>query len=173
MQLVELVDENGRHQGSLEKIAAHEAPGRLHRAFSVFLVDDFGRILLQKRAATKYHWPNTWSNSCCGHPSRAETVVEDAVRRVYEELRIQADSARQVGLVSYRFEDHQTGLVEHEYNHVIVAHYTQPAEWNPDEVAAIQAVEPSELAAWLEDKNVTGWFWDVFRVFADHISHQK
>ncbi|MDH6236381.1 isopentenyl-diphosphate Delta-isomerase [Cryobacterium sp. CG_9.6] len=170
MQVVELVDEHGRHEGSLEKIAAHTAPGHLHRAFSVFLVDDQGRILLQQRAAVKYHWPNTWSNSCCGHPVSAETVVEDAVRRVYEELCIRVTSARQLGLVTYRFEDEKTGLVEHEYNHVIVARYTRTADWNPDEVANVEAVAPSDLSSWFADRDVTGWFWDVYRVFADNYS---
>ncbi len=170
MQLVELVDEQGRHVGSLEKIAAHLAPGHLHRAFSVFLVDNEGRILLQKRAATKYHWPNMWSNSCCGHPKSAETVVQDAVVRVYEELGIRVDSARQLGLITYRFDDPKTGLVEHEYNHVIVAHYTQTGAWNPDEVCDIHATEQSKLAPWLAGKEVTGWFWDVYRVFADKMA---
>ncbi|MBG6212178.1 isopentenyl-diphosphate delta-isomerase [Cryobacterium sp. CAN_C3] len=173
MQLVELVDEHGQHQGSLEKIAAHTAPGRLHRAFSVFLVDDSGRVLLQKRAASKYHWPGAWSNSCCGHPQSAETVIDEAVARVYEELRIRVRSAKQLGLVSYRFEDYKTGLVEHEFNHVIVGYYSRTATWNPEEVSDIHAASPEELAPWLEDKDVTGWFWDVYHVFAENISQES
>ncbi|SCE55249.1 isopentenyl-diphosphate delta-isomerase, partial [Streptomyces sp. DfronAA-171] len=66
--LLELVDESGATIGTAEKLAAHQPPGQLHRAFSVFLFDREGRLLLQRRALGKYHSPGVWSNTCCGHP---------------------------------------------------------------------------------------------------------
>ena len=66
--LLELVDEHGNTIGTAEKLSAHQAPGQLHRAFSVFLFDEQGRLLLQRRALGKYHSPGVWSNTCCGHP---------------------------------------------------------------------------------------------------------
>ena len=70
--LLELVDENGVTIGTAEKLAAHQPPGQLHRAFSVFLFDERGRLLLQQRALGKYHSPGVWSNTCCGHPYPGE-----------------------------------------------------------------------------------------------------
>ncbi|MET9933122.1 NUDIX domain-containing protein, partial [Streptomyces sp. NPDC006324] len=70
--MLELVDEDGRTIGTAEKLTAHQAPGQLHRAFSVFLFDETGRLLLQRRALGKYHSPGVWSNTCCGHPYPGE-----------------------------------------------------------------------------------------------------
>lgn len=84
--MLELVDENGTTIGTAEKLAAHQAPGQLHRAFSVFLFDEQGRLLLQRRALGKYHSPGVWSNTCCGHPYPGEAPFAAAARRTYEEL---------------------------------------------------------------------------------------
>jgi isopentenyl-diphosphate delta-isomerase len=73
--MLELVDEDGTTIGTAEKLSAHVAPGRLHRAFSVFLFDEKGRLLLQRRALGKYHSPGVWSNTCCGHPYPGGTAV--------------------------------------------------------------------------------------------------
>ena len=84
--LLELVDEDGTTIGTAEKLAAHQPPGQLHRAFSVFLFDEQGRLLLQQRALGKYHSPGVWSNTCCGHPYPGEAPFAAAARRTYEEL---------------------------------------------------------------------------------------
>ncbi len=86
--LLELVDEHGTTIGTAEKLAAHQPPGLLHRAFSVFLFDDRGRLLLQQRALGKYHSPGVWSNTCCGHPYPGEAPFAAAARRTHEELGI-------------------------------------------------------------------------------------
>ena len=86
--LLELVDEHGNTIGTAEKLAAHQAPGQLHRAFSVFLFDEHGRLLLQRRALGKYHSPGVWSNTCCGHPYPGEAPFAAAARRTHEELGI-------------------------------------------------------------------------------------
>ncbi|CAM5402472.1 Isopentenyl-diphosphate Delta-isomerase [Streptomyces violarus] len=84
--LLELVDEDGVTIGTAEKLAAHQPPGQLHRAFSVFLFDEHGRLLLQRRALGKYHSPGVWSNTCCGHPYPGEAPFAAAARRTFEEL---------------------------------------------------------------------------------------
>ena len=86
--MLELVDEDGATIGTAEKLAAHQPPGQLHRAFSVFLFDEQGRLLLQRRALGKYHSPGVWSNTCCGHPYPGEAPFAAAARRTYEELGI-------------------------------------------------------------------------------------
>ena len=80
-----LVDERNRAIGHAEKIVVH-AEGMLHRAFSIFLVDDCGRLLLQRRSRSKYHSPGLWANSCCGHPRPGESTRNAAHRRLSEEL---------------------------------------------------------------------------------------
>ena len=84
--LVELVDDGGRVLGETTVAAAHQPPGRLHRAFSVLLVDPAGRVLLQQRAAVKTRFPLRWANSCCGHPLPGQSLTDAANRRLTEEL---------------------------------------------------------------------------------------
>lgn len=86
-----LVDENDRETGTLSKAACHDGDGVLHRAFSVFLFDDRGELLLQKRAPGKRLWPGYWSNSCCSHPRRGEDMAVATERRLAEELGVAAD----------------------------------------------------------------------------------
>jgi isopentenyl-diphosphate delta-isomerase len=99
--LLELVDEAGRTIGTAEKLSAHQAPGQLHRAFSVFLFDDEGRLLLQRRALGKYHSPGVWSNTCCGHPYPGEPPFVAAARRTAEELGAPPALLREGGTVRY------------------------------------------------------------------------
>ncbi len=106
----------------MEKLAAHQPPGVLHLAFSVFLVDDGGRVLLQRRSTTKHHFRGRWSNSCCSHPRPGESVVAAATRRVDEELGLVVD-LHDIGSFSYRAVDPESGLVEHELDHVLVGPY--------------------------------------------------
>src|SRR5579862_220184 len=87
--IVVLVDEEGRPVGRAEKLAAHQPPGVLHLAFSVVLYRGDGRLLLQRRAATKYHFPLHWANACCSHPSPGEDVAASAAHRVVEELGVE------------------------------------------------------------------------------------
>lgn len=86
-----LVDENDREVGYLDKSSAHDADGILHRAFSVFVFDPAGRLLMQQRSASKRLWPQYWSNSCCSHPRRGETMEVATRRRLQDELNIGAD----------------------------------------------------------------------------------
>ncbi len=147
--LVELVDEYGQPVGETTVRAAHEPPGRLHRAFSVFLTDDAGRVLLQRRAATKTRFPLRWANSCCGHPGPEEPLVEAANRRLGEELGISPVALAECGVHLYRATDPVSGRVEFEYDHVLRGSLPAGAELRPDpaEVAELRWSDPAETAA--------------------------
>jgi isopentenyl-diphosphate delta-isomerase len=123
-----LVDELDREIGFAEKLAAHRA-GTLHRAFSVFVFDASGRLLLQRRAAGKYHSGGLWSNTACGHPRPGEGTLSAARRRLREEMGVECGLRDAFGFV-YRAEV-GGALVEHEFDHVFVGEYADdPA---PDE----------------------------------------
>jgi isopentenyl-diphosphate delta-isomerase len=148
-QLVELVDEYGTAVGETSVRLAHEPPGRLHRAFSVFLTDGAGRILLQRRAAVKTRFPLRWANSCCGHPGPEEPLAEAANRRLGEELGVPAVALTECGVHLYRADDPDTGRVEVEYDHVLRGALPAGVEVrpDPDEVAEVRWVDPAEAAA--------------------------
>ncbi|MEU4424266.1 isopentenyl-diphosphate Delta-isomerase [Actinoplanes sp. NPDC024001] len=145
--LVELVDEIGTPLGSATVREAHQAPGQLHRAFSVFLADDTGRVLLQQRAAAKTRFPLRWANTCCGHPAPGEDLAVAAGRRLTEELGIPAVPLTEVGVYTYRAEDPVTGRVEHEYDHVLLGRVPDGIEFQPEpaEVARLLWVAPADL----------------------------
>ena len=117
---VVLVSEKDEILGVMDKMQAHEN-GILHRAFSVFLFNDKGEMLLQKRAADKYHSPNQWTNAVCSHPRMGETYMEAAQRRLKEELGIETP-------LTYRFNflykaDVGQNLWEHELDHVFTGNF--------------------------------------------------
>ncbi len=128
-----LVDAEDRELGPAFKLPAHRT-GQLHRAVSVFVFDDRGRLLLQQRAATKYHSPSLWSNTCCGHPRPGEATSEAAHRRLREEMGFDCALCEAFSFV-YRAEL-AGGLVEHEYDHVFVGQYDGRPRPDPEEVAA-------------------------------------
>ncbi|MFC1411158.1 isopentenyl-diphosphate Delta-isomerase [Streptacidiphilus sp. N1-12] len=159
--LLELVDEQGRTIGTAEKLSAHQAPGRLHRAFSVFLFDTEGRMLLQQRALGKYHSPGVWSNTCCGHPYPGETPFAAAARRTAEELGAAPVRLQAAGTVTYNHPDEATGLVEKEYNHLFVGFAAADQAPDPDEVAAVRLVTAAELAELRASTAFSVWFGTV------------
>jgi isopentenyl-diphosphate delta-isomerase len=130
--LVVLVDPHDRPLGTAAKLAVHEK-GQLHRAFSVFLFDDQGRLLLQRRARGKYHSGGLWANTCCGHPRPEERVAAAARRRLREEMGIGAD-LHHVGTFVYRAA--VGDLVEHEVDHVYVGRFDGVPQPDPHEVGA-------------------------------------
>jgi isopentenyl-diphosphate Delta-isomerase len=120
MEEIVLVDENDRPVGCGEKIETHLMP-RLHRAFSVFIFDSAGRLLLQKRSKAKYHSGGLWSNTCCSHPRPGEPTEAAAHRRLKEEMGFDCEIAKLFDLVYYAKLDNN--FFEYEYDHVFVGRY--------------------------------------------------
>jgi isopentenyl-diphosphate delta-isomerase len=151
-QLVELVDADGNAIGSSTVEIAHQEPGRLHRAFSILLMDPEGRLLLQRRAAAKTRFPLRWANACCGHPPPGEPVVAAASRRLAEEIGVRAVPLTEIGVYAYRARDADTGLVEHEYDHVLLGRVPREPvlDLDPGEVAEVRWVTLPDLRADLE-----------------------
>jgi isopentenyl-diphosphate Delta-isomerase len=159
--MLELVDENGVTIGTAEKLSAHRAPGRLHRAFSVFLFDDEGRLLLQRRALTKYHSPGVWSNTCCGHPYPGEQPFVAAARRTVEELGVAPVLMREAGAVRYNHPDPASGLVEQEYNHLFAGLVRGPLKPDPDEIGETVFASPADLERLRGTGTFSAWFQTV------------
>ena len=159
---VVLVDENDAEVGTLEKQRAH-AEGRLHRALSVFVLNSRGEMLLQRRAAAKYHSGGLWTNACCSHPRPGEPVAAAARRRLLEEMGI--DCAPEPAFAfTYRAQV-GPGLVEHEYDHVFLARWDGDPAPSADEVEAWRWTPVDRVAA--EVARVPGAFTPWFRmVFA-------
>jgi isopentenyl-diphosphate Delta-isomerase len=159
--LLELVDEGGATIGTAEKLAAHQPPGQLHRAFSVFLFDDRGRLLLQQRALGKYHSPGVWSNTCCGHPYPGEAPFAAASRRTHEELGVSPSLLAEAGTVRYNHPDPASGLVEQEFNHLFVGLVQQTPCPDPSEIAATAFVTSGELVSRHAQQPFSAWFMTV------------
>src|SRR5690606_25439239 len=159
---VVLVNEHDQPIGTMGKLRAHQV-GALHRAFSVFLFDRHGRLLLQKRAPEKYHSAGLWTNTCCGHPRANETLDGGARRRLMEEMGVDARLERRF---SFRYKARlPNGLYEHEVDHVFFGHYDGDARPDASEVADTRHMTPAELDAELraEPGRFTVWLrecWD-------------
>lgn len=152
-----LVDEGDEVVGSAGKLEAHQR-GELHRAFSVFLFNEAGEVLLQRRAAVKYHGGGLWSNSCCGHPRPGETTAAAARRRLREEMAIDSPLER-VFAFTYRAEV-AAGLTEHEIDHVFVGRVAGDPEPDPAEVDEWRWVSLQDVQRELiqDAQRFTPWF---------------
>ncbi|MFF5920557.1 isopentenyl-diphosphate Delta-isomerase [Streptomyces flavochromogenes] len=159
--MLELVDEDGTTIGTAEKLAAHQAPGLLHRAFSVFLFDESGRLLLQRRALGKYHSPGVWSNTCCGHPYPGEAPFAAAARRTFEELGVSPTLLAEAGTVRYNHPDPASGLVEQEFNHLFVGLVQAAPRPAPEEIEDTVFVTAAELAERHAAAPFSAWFMTV------------
>jgi isopentenyl-diphosphate Delta-isomerase len=141
-EMLVLVSEQNRRIGIAEKMDVH-LRGLLHRAFSIFLVDDGGQILLQRRFSGKYHSGNLWANTCCGHPRPFEQTSKAAVRRLGEELGLAASLTL---AFRARYEtklDH--GLSENELVYVYLGRFVGVPDLNPLEVSETKLVTLDEL----------------------------
>ncbi len=156
-QEVLLVTPDDKPIGVMEKMEAHRK-GLLHRAFSVFIFDSGGRMLLQQRAAQKYHGGLLWTNACCSHPYPGERVEEAAERRLKEELGFSTPLQK---LFSFMYKaDVENQLVEHEYDHVFAGEYNGEINWNSEEVAACSYHSMKEIKLFLKQRpsDFTAWF---------------
>jgi isopentenyl-diphosphate delta-isomerase len=164
-----LVDENDNEAGYLSKALAHDGGGILHRAFSVFLFNDNGELLLQRRAASKRLWPQFWSNSCCSHPRRGESLELATQRRLQDELNVHAE-LEYVYKFSYQADFGDLGA-EHELCHVYLGKIHHEVQANGQEIDSIRFVSAVDLEAEFESARdqFTPWFlleWDTLRT--DH-----
>ena len=129
-----LVNELDEVVGYGEKLEVHQNGGKLHRAFSIFLFNARGEMLLQRRAPAKYHFAGLWSNACCGHPLRGQELHEAAFRRLGFEFGFETP-LEHVGSFLYRAFDAKSGLIEHEFDHIFRGQWDgQPAP-NPEEIS--------------------------------------
>lgn len=152
------VDRHDRETGRVEKMRAHR-DGVLHRAFSIFVFDRADRVLLQRRARGKYHSAGLWSNTCCSHPRAGESLLDAAHRRLREEMGFDCGLEAVFSFV-YRA-TLGAGLVEHEFDHVLVGRFVgAPApdereveDWRWATVPTVQsqlAANPGAYTAWFK-----------------------
>ena len=161
MPEVILVNEHDEAVGTMEKMAAHEQ-GILHRAFSIFIFDKEGKMLLQQRSLKKYHSPGLWSNTCCSHPAPGETTLHAAERRLYEEMGFKTRLEKKFDFV-YRAE-FSNGLTEHEFDHVYTGIYEGVISFDPEEVEAYTYKFLPEIRHLLktQPESFTEWFKIAF-----------
>jgi isopentenyl-diphosphate delta-isomerase len=166
-EMVVLVDPYDAPVGTQEKLAAHEQ-GQLHRAFSVFVFDGAGRMLLQRRAEGKYHSAGLWSNTCCGHPRPGEETAAGARRRLREEMGL--DCALEPAFTFLYRASVGGGLTEHEFDHVFTARCEDPPRPDPAEVGEWRWIAPADLSTEMEafPERFTFWFREVFQMAMDH-----
>jgi isopentenyl-diphosphate delta-isomerase len=160
-EFVVLVDREDREVGLMEKMEAHRQ-GVLHRAFSVFLFNDKGELLLHQRAYTKYHSAGLWTNTCCSHP-RAGEKLEDAVnRRLQEEMGIQCNTERRFSFIYQADLEHD--LIEHELDHVFLGFYNAEPQPDSDEVNAWKYMSIEDIRKDMQEnpESYTAWFRIVF-----------
>jgi len=145
-----LVGADDEPVGFETKQRCHEGEGIRHRAFSVFLFDAAGNVLLQQRSAQKRLWPLVWSNACCSHPRRGESVADAVARRLREELGV-ADATTYLFKFEYHARYRDLGA-EHELCHVYVGRQRSPLRLNANEIAAVRVCTPAELDREIESR---------------------
>lgn len=156
-----LVDKHDNELGFMEKLLAHQTAS-LHRAFSVFLFDSNGKMLLQKRALSKYHSPGLWTNTCCSHPRPGENVTDAANRRLIEEMGIETKVEKAFKFI-YKA-DLDQGLTEHELDYVFIGEYEGIIAPNSLEVSDYyyENVETIQQQMIAKPEHYTVWFKIAF-----------
>jgi isopentenyl-diphosphate delta-isomerase len=166
LQEVILVNEQDEPIGVMEKIAAHEQ-ALLHRAFSVFIFNNQGQMLLQQRALSKYHSPGLWTNACCSHPNPGESTESAALRRLREELGF-STSVKKAFHFTYKA-PFDNGLTEFEFDHVYIGTYDGYIEANPEEVASCKFLDIKLIEEDIKNNpaSYTAWFLIAFPLIKD------
>ena len=167
-----LVDRDDNPVGTLPKMEAHEK-GVLHRAFSVFILNKKGELMLQQRALHKYHSPALWTNTCCSHQRDGEENLQAGTRRLEEEMGFSVPLEE---LFSFIYKaPFDNGLTEHELDHVMLGYYEGIPEINSDEVNAWKWMSLNEIASDLTEnpESYTVWFKIIFERFFNHVKSTK
>jgi len=167
-----LVNENDEPIGLMPKLEAHEK-AVLHRAFSVFILNDKNQLMLQQRAHHKYHSPLLWTNTCCSHQRDGETNLDAGNRRLMEEMGFQAQLKELFHFIYKAPFDN--GLTEHELDHVMIGYYNESPVINPDEVESWKWMDIDEVKADIQSypENYTVWFKIIFEEFYHYLEEHK
>ncbi|CAM1364768.1 Isopentenyl-diphosphate Delta-isomerase 2 [Tenacibaculum litopenaei] len=157
-----LVDEQDNPIGLMEKIEAHEK-ALLHRAFSVFVFNSKGELMLQQRAKEKYHSPLLWTNTCCSHQRSGESNIAAGKRRLHEEMGFSCELEEVFSFIYKAPFDN--GLTEHELDHVMVGFYEEDPVVNPEEVASFKWMDLEAVKTDIEKNpdQYTAWFKIIFQ----------
>ncbi|MGE4513432.1 MAG: isopentenyl-diphosphate Delta-isomerase [Chryseobacterium sp.] len=168
-EFVVLVNPEDEVLGLMEKQQAH-VNGLLHRAFSVFLFNSKGEMLLQKRASGKYHSPLKWTNAVCSHPRIGETYLEGAKRRLKEELGIETDLSEKFSFI-YKA-DVGNSLWEHELDYVFTGTFEEEFHLNKDEVEEVRYITIEDLDREMSEnpENFTEWFKIILEEYKHHFN---
>jgi|SRR6185437_6926574 len=152
-----LVDEKDNATGVMEKLEAHQR-GLLHRAFSIFIFNSSKELVLQRRALHKYHSAGLWTNSCCSHPRPGEDIINAANRRLNEEMGIQCQLIPAFSFI-YKV-SFDNGLIEHEYDHVIIGQSNSQPVINKEEASdwKYRSLMDIKKDITLHPENYTEWF---------------
>lgn len=166
-----LVNENDEPIGVMPKLEAHEK-ALLHRAFSVFIFNNKSELMLQQRAAHKYHSPLLWTNTCCSHQRVGESNIEAGKRRLQEEMGFVTELKESISFIYKAPFDN--GLTEHEYDHILIGSYDDSPVINTDEVAdwkwmTLEAIKANMAQ---QPEIYTEWFKIIFDKFYQHINLQ-
>ena len=167
-----LVNERDEPIGLMPKLEAHQKAA-LHRAFSIFILNDRNEIMLQQRAEQKYHSPMLWTNTCCSHQRAGESNIEAGNRRLFEEMGFRSELKELFHFIYKAPFDN--GLTEHELDHVMIGYFNETPAINTDEVASwkwmpIEAVK-ADMA--LHPEIYTVWFKIIFDEFYHYIEAHK
>jgi isopentenyl-diphosphate delta-isomerase len=155
-----LVDDQDREIGRMEKLEAHQK-GLLHRAFSVFIFNDRGELLIQQRASDKYHSGGLWTNTCCSHPSPGETIIGAANRRLQDEMEMKCELK---DLFQFTYKANlDNDLIEHELDHILVGFSNNDPNLNPEEAMGFMWKDLSTIEKELQinPELYTFWFKEI------------
>ena len=153
-----LVDSLDNEIGTMNKLECHQGAGKLHRAFSVFLFNEKGELLIQQRSASKTLWPLFWANSCCSHPRKGETMIEAVNRRLHDELGLIEFSLKYIYQFSYVAKYKNIGT-ENELCSVYMGKIDSELNVNPNEIADSKFISKKELDKLLRvEEKTTPWF---------------
>jgi isopentenyl-diphosphate Delta-isomerase len=171
-ETVILVNEKDEQIGVMPKLEAHEK-AVLHRAFSVFILNNNNEVMLQQRAQHKYHSPLLWTNTCCSHQRVGETNINAGTRRLEEEMGFKT-ALKELFHFIYKA-PFDNGLTEHELDHVMIGYYNEEPKINTDEVASwkwmsIDAIKKDML---LNPTIYTVWFKIIFNEFYHYFEEHK
>ena len=167
-----LVNDQDEQIGLMPKMEAHKK-GVLHRAFSVFIFNSKNELMLQQRAAHKYHSPLLWTNTCCSHQRDGETNIEAGTRRLSEEMGF-TTALKEVTSFIYKA-PFDNGLTEHEFDHVMTGFYEMDPVINKEEVEAWKWMPVEAVKSNIESNPeiYTAWFKIIFKNFYSHINSER